>query len=245
MHNIKPITKSPTTSERIANQIQDLISNSDLGPGDELPAQESMAERMGVSRSSVREALKTLEAKGFIRQKQNGRYEVAGMTSPRLVDPLEKMVEKYPERIWEILEIAKVLIAEAAKLAAERATDDQVDTLGELVSKLEIAKRDKRYFRKEFNGIYLDFYRTLGAATRNTVFFHLMHSFNEILEEAFPYPRRQLANVPRISTALYEQHKDIWKAIKAKDALGASESVKKHYDYVELKLKEIADNPRG
>lgn len=245
MHNIRPITKSPATSEKVVEQIQGLISSSDLGPGDELPTQEFMAERMGVSRASVREALKALEAKGFINQKQNGRYSVAVMTSPRLVDPLEKMVAKYPERIWEILEISRVLIAEAAKLAAQRASKDQVDTLGKLVSKLEIAKDDKGYFRKEFNGTYLDFYRTLVAATRNTVFVHLVYSFKEILWEAFPYPRVKLASVPRIPTIIYEQHRDIWKAVKAKDPQGASESVIKHFNYIESKLREIVDNPQS
>jgi GntR family transcriptional repressor for pyruvate dehydrogenase complex len=241
MYNIRLIEKSPAVSEKVTGQIQDLISSTELSPGDELPTQAKLSERMGVSRASVREALKMLLAKGFIRQKQSGRYEVAGVTSQRITDPLGMMVERDPEHIWEVLEIAKVLVAEAARLAAERATEQEIAALGDLVAKLEIAKSDKHYFRKEFNQIYLQFYRVLGFATRNTVFFHLMHSFNEVLERAFPYPRRQLANVPGISTMLYEQHLDIWKAISGKEPSKAAESVKGHFDYIEEKLRQIVE----
>jgi DNA-binding FadR family transcriptional regulator len=104
-----------------------------------------------------------------------------------------------------------------------------------------MAKDDKKYFRAHFDSIYYDFYRTLVAATQNIVFSHLTYSLDEIFSAAFPYPRQALVNVPRISTVIYLQHRDIWKAIAARNPQAASKSVNKHFDYIESKLRELAE----
>lgn len=241
MPKIVPIKKGPTTPDKIAQQIITLIANNKLKPGDELPTQGELASGMRVSRASVREALIALEAKGFVKKKPNGAYIITGITSPKLIDPLEKIIKEEPKLVWEVLEMAKVLIVEAARLAAERATDEEISQIGKAVAKLEKAKGDKAYFRKEFSRAYIEFYRTLGTATKNTVYLHLIYSFNEMLKEAMPYPLVMLARVPNIASVIYEQHKKIWKSLEERKPSAAAKSAKQHFDYIEERLREVAN----
>ncbi len=238
---IKSIKKRPTLADIICQQIIKLISENELNPGDILPPQDELASSLGVSKGSLREALVKLEAKGFLEKEKGGLYKIRGFTSKRLVDPLEELLENDSQLVWNVLEMARILAVEAARIAALRRDESDVLQLEQIVSKMEKTIHDKEYFRREFANIYTDFFKVLGEATKNNVFLHTLHSFNEMLREAMPFPVAALKGVPKIVETIYSQFGRIARHVKDARSSEAARQAKNHFEYIECKLRDALE----
>ncbi len=235
------IERSPSTPEKVAARIRDLISSGAMVPGEVLPPQLQLASRLGVSRSSVREALTSMEAGGFIQKLPNGRYRVTALPNGRLLPPLREVLRSDPSLVWDLLEVASVMVVDAARLAAQRATPEQLERLQDCLRQLEAAARNRRYFIREFNRIYINFYETLALATGNVVYLHLGHAFIELLAEALPHTEKLFMVQEDINAELYRQHRAIYRAISSRDPRAAMRAFRRHLRYIENKLRLILE----
>jgi len=233
------IERSPSTPEKVASRIRDLISSGAIPPGELLPPQLHLASRLEVSRSSVREALTSLEAGGFIQKLPNGRYRVTALSEGRLLPPLREVLRSEPYLIWDLMEVASVMVVEAARLAALRASPEQLERLEDCLRELEAASRNRRYFVREFNRIYMNFYESLALATGNVVYLHLGHAFMEILAQALPHTDKLFLVQEDINAELYHQHLAIFKAVASRDPRSATRAFRRHLAYIEEKLRLI------
>src|SRR5215813_6463482 len=109
-------------SDSIANQVEELIVNGKLGPGHALPPERVLAQRFGVSRPSLREALLRLEARGLLKVARGGGFAVTDVTAPTLTDPLVHLLQRHPSAEQDVIELRHGLELVAAHFAAERAT---------------------------------------------------------------------------------------------------------------------------
>lgn len=225
--------------EMVAERIRDMIASGALKPGDRIPPQTALAGQMEVSRASVREGLKALEAGGYIQKLPNGRYRVTALTRGKLPNPLLVVLKSDPSLVWDLLEAARVMVLEAVRLAATRASDEDVRRLGEVVLQLEEGSRNRRYFVREFVRVYMNFYETVAGATGNVVYLHLGNTFLEVLAEALPYPDKLFLVQADISTDLYRQHLAIWEAVRDRDPEAATAGFRRHLEFVEEKLRMI------
>ena len=110
-------------SDSITEQIERLIVDGVLRPGDALPSERDLAQRLGVSRPSVREGLLLLENRGLVQSKRGGGYGVMDVTGPTITDPLVHLLQRHPSTVDDVLELRHGLKCVAAYFAAVRATD--------------------------------------------------------------------------------------------------------------------------
>ena len=109
-------------SDNIVEQLETMILEGTLQPGQRLPAERALAEQFGVSRPSLREAVQKLVAKGLLISRQGGGNYVSDSLGSSFSDPLLSLLEGHPEAHRDLLEFRHTLEADCAYYAALRAT---------------------------------------------------------------------------------------------------------------------------
>jgi len=123
--------------EEIVEQIKDLMAEGDLKPGDKLLSERELAERLQVSRASVREALRALEMMGFVEIRTGEGTFVREACSDAIIQPLAMFISIERGNFFEIYEVRKIFETAAARLAAERATSDELQKIAEALRQME------------------------------------------------------------------------------------------------------------
>ena len=124
----KPIKKAKVYEEIVA-KIKDMIEKGRFKSGDQLPVERELAEVFRVSRSSVREALRSLESQGFIESRQGDGTYIASQPVESLVRPLASVIFTEKDDQMELFEMRRMIEPDLAYLAAERATEEEIDML--------------------------------------------------------------------------------------------------------------------
>ena len=233
------IEKSPDIPSLVAKQIIDHIASGKLKPGDKLPSEYDMTATFGISRISLREAMKLLEAKGYIASHgRRGKFvKITG--SPALESTIEELISVDHDKIWELLAVRRIIDSEAARMAALNAAKTQIALLKKFKTETEKFGVPNLVSMSEGGKLYARFYNDLADATNNTIFAHLMKSISSLLKGALPYSRQKLIGVPGVSEIFYTQHMKIITAIEKGDPEAAKSSVIEHIDWLESTLKKI------
>lgn len=231
------IEKSPDIPTLVMNQIIELISQGKLKIGEKLPSEQEMTELFGISRISLREAMKLLEAKGYIESRdRKGKY-VRSLTD-NVKSSIEDLISIDHEKIWELLAVRRLIDSEAAYLAAKNAAKDQKKRFNKLVERIGNIGSENVLTSKEGGRLYSDFFDILADSTRNTIFVHLRESIAHVLTGAFPYSRKKLSRVDNCSNQIVEQLNKIIDAIDRKDPDAAKALTIEHIDYIEKSLRK-------
>ncbi|HPI91648.1 MAG TPA: FadR/GntR family transcriptional regulator [Deltaproteobacteria bacterium] len=235
---ISPIRKSPAIPTLVAEQIIDLIRQGMLKPGDKLPSEHEMTERFHISRISLREAMKLLEAKGFVESRhRKGKFVKSPLLSAKT--SIEDLLSVDHQKIWELLCVRRILDAEAARLACEHATKKDIERLRHVYERATKVGEDKVLHDVQEGGkLYTEFFTALLASTKNSMFAHIRRSVNSILIGAFPYSRKKLSTIEGSSRTIVHQLHAIEQAIASRDAYRAREAVVEHIDYLKKSLKK-------
>ncbi len=236
MPGLSRIEKSPDIPTLVMNQIIELISQGKLRIGDKLPSEQEMTELFGISRISLREAMKLLEAKGYIESRdRKGKY-VKSLTD-NVKSSIEDLLSVDHEKIWELLAVRRLIDSEAAYLAANNVGKEQKNRFKKIITALEQIGDENVLASKEGGRLYSDFFDIMADSTRNTIFVHLRKSVTTILTGAFPYSRKKLSTVPGSSQDIVRQLLKVYAAIENRDADGAKTATIEHIDYIEKSLR--------
>jgi GntR family transcriptional repressor for pyruvate dehydrogenase complex len=227
-------------SDEIVNQFIDLIERGILKPGDQLPPEREMALELGISRLPLREALKALQAMGFINTQNRRKTFVQSMTKTSVQDPLRIVLENDIQRVFELLEIRQALESWAAARAAQKIDDAGIDTLSMITEKMkkDLANGDLGAKADA------DFHFAIAQATHNTILSHLMTTWYHLLWDCQKVSREKLFSKEKNRKALLNQHLGIFEAIKKRDAEKASRNARDHILFVIKELKNSCD-PAG
>jgi GntR family transcriptional regulator, transcriptional repressor for pyruvate dehydrogenase complex len=214
-------------SERLEAQL-----GTTLKAGTALPPERELAERYGVGRSSVREALRMLESRGLIESRGSGTFVVAAWRNP-FQEPLSIVVAGEDVDRAQLFEVRRLLEAEAAALAAKRRTIDQLNLMHETTDDMEIELDSA----ERFIAADIRYHLAIAEATGNRLLLRLMQAIRESLTEMFGTVFR-FPGGPERSVA---QHRLINEAIEAEDAERARQLMTEHILRVEQELAEIDD----
>jgi GntR family transcriptional regulator, transcriptional repressor for pyruvate dehydrogenase complex len=214
-------------SERLEAQL-----GTTLTAGTALPPERELAERYGVGRSSVREALRMLESRGLIESRGSGTFVVAAWRNP-FQEPLSVVVAGEDVDRAQLFEVRRLLEAEAAALAAKRRTIDQLNLMHETTDDMEIELDSA----ERFIAADIRYHLAIAEATGNRLLLRLMQAIRESLTEMFGTVFR-FPGGPERSVA---QHRLINEAIEAEDAERARQLMTEHILRVEQELAEIDD----
>lgn len=211
--------------EQIVQQIEDSIVNGALKPGDQLPAERELAVQFGVSRTAVREAVKTLREKGLVEAYSGRGTFITNGTSNAIRQSLDRMVKiGQPEGVIHLAEVRAILEPEIAALAATRIEEQQVATMREAVAVMDLAKHDPdAYIEAD-----LDFHLSLAEAAANPLILSLIDSIVGVLREQ----RLRIFNVPGGPERGQVHHKRILAAIEQRNPEKARQAMRVHLEQV-------------
>lgn len=228
------------TAERISRavvrQIERLILQGVLRPGDRLPAERVLAERLDVSRPTLREALQDLEARELIISRPGGGTFVADVLGSAFAPPLIELFATHDTALFDYLAFRRDLEALAAERAASEATDADLEVIGSVFARLEAAV--ERSDQETAASLDAEFHMTIVEAANNVVMLHVMRSLSELLLRGVFYNRNIVYGLAEGREQLMTQHREIRDAILARDPEGARTAVIDHLDYVTNALKE-------
>jgi len=222
-------------SDEIIEQFKELLCSGELQPGDILPAERQMAESFGVSRPPLREALIVLQAMGFIEIKSRNKIVVRSIAENQVKDPLMRFIDEDITKLFELLEIRKAMENWVAYMAAKRATKVDIERLEKI---LQLDHENLKNNRDDAK-TDADFHFALSMATHNTIFSHLMASCYNILWDTQKMAREKIFKQKKNKEMIFNQHSEIFEAIKVGDSVRAGKQAKKHIDFVEQELRKV------
>ena len=225
--------KPKRISEEIVEQIKALIFKGNLKPGEALPPERALANSLNVSRVSLREALNTLQGMGLLEIQQGNRTCVRPITTRSIHDPLVSFTKHSPSNIMKVFEIRKYLELGSVALAAERATDKEIDHLERLLKEMEEDLRRNRLGAKADH----EFHTALVEATHNDAYIHIMKTIYDLLQEELRIAWGGIFKRKDKRKKLFQQHKNIIEAVKQRDPKRGREEALVHLRYVEEKWK--------
>lgn len=174
------LVRSARLYEQIVQQIEESIVKGTLKPGDQLPAERELAQRFGVSRTAVREAVKALREKGLVEAYTGRGTFITDGTTHAVRQSLDLMAKiGQPEGSINLAEVRAILEPEIAALAAERIQESELATMREAVAVMDRAGKDPdAYIEAD-----LDFHLALAEGAANPLILSLLDSIVALLRE--------------------------------------------------------------
>jgi GntR family transcriptional repressor for pyruvate dehydrogenase complex len=234
-----PVYKVVRTSrlyEQIVQQIEESVLSGKLKPGDQLPAERELAQRLGVSRTAVREAVKTLREKGLVEAYTGRGTFITDGTSHAARQSFDLMVKLgQQEGSPHLAELRLILEPGIAALAAVRAEHDDLIALREAVDVMEKTQKDPdAYIEAD-----LDFHLALAEAAGNPLILSLIDSIVGLLREQ----RLKIFNVEGGPQRGQSHHKRIYEAMQRRDPEMARNAMRAHLEQVREDSRAPSDMP--
>jgi len=217
-------------SGEIVSQIVRAIVEGQLSSGDRLPAERELAEQFGVSRLTVRDALRVLEARGLVRVKvgPNGGAFVIDATADRVAESISTMMQLKRMTLTEIAEARKVVEGQLAELAAERADEEDMRRLEECLN------NGARVIAEMSSHLHasMEFHVVLAQAAHNEVLQATVSSYHKLLNDALIGMRDQ-----RSARSTQKAHEDMMEALRSRDGVALRELTVQHLAESEKRLR--------
>lgn len=224
----KPVYRTVKTSrlyEQIVQQVEESILSGQLKTGDQLPAERDLAQRFGVSRTAVREAVKTLREKGLVEAYSGRGTFVTNGTSQAIRQSLDLMIRiTQQDGSVHLAELRRILEPEIAALAAPRIEEQLLSTMREAVATMDRSLHDPDAYVEAD----LDFHLALAEAAGNPLILSLLDSIVGLLREQ----RSRIFTVDGGPERGQFHHKRILAAIEQRDPETAREAMRAHLKQV-------------
>ena len=221
-------------SSAVTRQIEKLILRGILRPGERLPAERELAERLGVSRPSLREAVADLQAKGLLAARAGSGIFVADVLGNAFSPALVQLFAEHDDAAIDYIAFRRDLEGLAAERAAELASDTDLRVIKTIFEKMEAAHA-KPDPQKEAQ-LDADFHMAIIEASHNVVMLHMMRSMFQLLRKGVFYNRQVMFNQRLTREMLLDQHRRINTALQERNPVAARSAVNEHLKYVEHSL---------
>ncbi|SDH06172.1 FadR/GntR family transcriptional regulator [Desulfosporosinus hippei] len=234
---LKPI-KTLKVYEQIVDQISQQIAQSHLKPGDRLPSERELVERFKVSRASIREALSALVMMGLVEVRSGEGTYIRRVNAESVVTPLAWMLVIEKNTDLELYESRKIIEVQTAGLAAERAN---IDDLNDMSEALEIMRKDLKLHQLGEEADH-NFHYAIAKSAHNKILFRLMTTLSDTLRKSLKSNRSKLFEHEDSPQKLFNEHFNIYEAIKNRDVESAQKMMLDHLVGVENNLRKYIVN---
>jgi GntR family transcriptional regulator, transcriptional repressor for pyruvate dehydrogenase complex len=226
--------KTKKVYEEIIEQVKLLITEGRLQPGDKLLSERELAEKLKVSRASVREAFSALEMMGIIKIKPGEGSFVRQVSFDNLIEPLSFMLQLETDDMFELLEVRKILEVSAAGMAAHRATKDDLDALTKALDEMQ-----QDVLRGDLGDTAdADFHYAVLNSAHNTILNRIMHTVEDLMIINLRNSRQRMFNSPGMPQILLGMHQNIYQAISDGDAKMARHYMQQHLALVAKEMSK-------
>jgi len=218
--------------QKVVKQVQDIIRDGLLRPGDMLPPERELAERLHVSRGSLREAILALESMGLVEPRHGEGTVVRDLSAAPLVNQLSVMLVQKRALVGELLEFRLMIEPTLAARAAANATEEEITHLEEILSRQQ-AKIDQGELAIEEDS---KFHYAIAQAARNSVVLKVLDVFMDYLRDS----RELSLQVEGRPQKSLNSHRRILNAIARKNPAAAEKAMRRHITTIEgLLLKKM------
>jgi GntR family transcriptional repressor for pyruvate dehydrogenase complex len=228
--------QSEKLSAAIVRQVEKLILRGILRPGERLPSERELSERMNVSRPSLRDAVAELQGRGLLESRPGSGIFVAEVLGSAFSEALIALFASHEQAVFDYLAFRRDMEGLAAERAARLGSDTDLKVVGAIFAKMEAAhaKRDPG------DEAELDaaFHMAIIEASHNVVMLHMMRSMYDLLKKGVFYNRRMMFRNKMTRSMLLDQHREINDALQARDPAAARAAVEKHLSFVEAALRD-------
>lgn len=225
---IRPIRKT-RAYEEIVRQLQGLIAQGQLKPGDRLMTERELAEEFRVSRVTVRQALSVLQAMGLV-DSRVGNGTFARKTEAPTVTVLASMLNPPRNSLLEQMELRRLIEPEVAGLAADRASPAHAREMARFIQQQQRMMKEGRPFVEEDSAFHLAIARSAG----NDLLLRMMDSIHELLRDS----REQSLQTQAAMARSLAGHRRIMNAVRRHDARAARRAMLQHILEVETTIIE-------
>ena len=223
-------------SQGVVRQVEGLILRGILRPGERLPSERELSERMNVSRPSLREALADLQDRGLLVSKAGAGVFVADVLGSAFAPALVTLFATHDEAVFDYISFRRDMEGLAAERAAHLGSDTDLAVINSIFKKMDVAHQ-KRNPADEAQ-LDADFHLAIIEASHNIIMLHMMRSMYQLLREGVFYNRSIMFKQRMTRDHLLDQHRAINDALQARDRAGARAAVTAHMDYVEGALSD-------
>ncbi|WP_170400797.1 FCD domain-containing protein [Ruegeria arenilitoris] len=220
----------------VVKQIEMLILRGILRPGERLPAERELADRLGVSRPSLREAISNLQDQGLLTAKAGSGIYVAEVLGSAFSPALVRLFGSHEEAVFDYLSFRKDLEGLAAERAARLGSDSDLKVVQAIFNKMQAAH--ERNASEDEAQLDAQFHMAIIEASHNVVMLHMMRSMYELLQQGVFYNRQIMFQQQTTRGAILDQHRAINTALQARDPEGARDAVHKHLSFVQRCMED-------
>lgn len=225
-----------TLAEQVAEQLAAYIGERALQPGEALPTEAALATAFGVSRPTVREALRVLTAKGLIETTTGRGARVKPVTNELLQIFFQRAVQVRQEALIELLEVRKGVEVQSAILAARRRTAADLDALRRLVAAMRRCLDEPARYTELDAELHL----AIAGAARNEMLHRLVDAIREPLKETIREGlRSRTTDTQRERVQVL--HEELLAALERGSEREAGEVMGRHFDEAVMALAEGRD----
>ncbi|WP_298177558.1 FadR/GntR family transcriptional regulator [Saccharomonospora sp.] len=227
---LRPMSR-PRLYEQVIDRLREYVAEERLRAGDRLPAERELAQRLGVSRASVKQAIVVLEVQGLVETRHGGGSYLVRDTLD--AEPVDQLVARR-RRLPDVLEAREAIEAKLAELAAERRTREDLDELESALSHMRAEVEAGGYGTEGDRR----FHAAVTAAARSALLAEFMRSIAEQVSESRTESLRQ----PGRPNRSLRQHQAIFDAISLGDSARAAAAMRRHVRTV-AKVRLLDWNP--
>ncbi len=191
-----------------------------------LPSEGVLSEKLGVSRATVREAVRTLEVRGFLKRIHGKGIQVLDKSQKVVEQALTDMFDKCELEVSDVLEVRMMIEPKSAELAATRITNNELKMLNDLVMMMEKSEViDEKYRECDFN-----FHKLLVSSTKNPMSMAIVAAYSDWLQKSIQASSPKDVNLERN----YHYHRNILEALEQHDAEAARKCMEMHLEAASL-----------
>jgi GntR family transcriptional regulator, transcriptional repressor for pyruvate dehydrogenase complex len=222
-----------STTVAAITQIEALIRRGELRPGDRMPPERELAELLGVSRPTVREALRALSILGIVRSRHGSGNYLGTMDEQALQEPLRWLLTlSLPAQdVDAVLQFRMVLESGLARLAAERISEDALDRLRDLLGELEAATSDEEVLRAD-----MKMHAVIAEEANNPLLLWMLNAAVELNVAA----RSRTVRVPGVKAKVASDQRAIVDALEKRDGNEAAEAMWRHLRRISTAYNEYS-----
>ena len=216
-------------SDSIVEHITSLIMSGELKAGDKLPSERELAMSLGVSRTALREAVRTLSLMDLLSVKQGGGTFVTELVPGSFMKPLSPMLAMGKMNILELIEARRIIEPKAAALCAGRSSEDDIGEINRIVGEMKAGLNSMR----RFNDLDLMFHMSVAKGAHNSVISATLDAIKDALYEQV----QEIQSLPGAQERALLFHSAMAEAITARDCAKAEKLMLRHIEDVEKTAK--------
>lgn len=228
-----PVGSQKTLAQQVTDELQRLMLTGKLKEGEKLPSERELCELFGVSRTVVREAIRILQTKGLVEVRPGIGSIVRSPSSNQIIEGLSLLIQAKANgaeiSLVALCEVRSLLEVEISKMAAERATPEDIQEIQRIVDDLgTFVNLPARFYERA-----VDFHRSLAVATHNLLLVIIFDAIQELVLGM----RQTLVPEPVAPQAALRSFRQILEHIQARNPGGAAQAIEEHLYKIRQKFE--------